>query len=511
MKNQRLVIVDLENDKKIDYNNVNYVLLNKGKIFFKDSKRIFLSNLRNKSFETLKKRLIKKLILKVNKGTNTVNFFPELDFFNIRNDRDKSIDLILNLLILKQFIKKNKFTSIDVVTDNELTKDFFLNKKNNIIFKNSSILKKYSFYKLKILKFYIKSLFIILISKLFGKRKNSNNEACITFYPFFFKNGKDTFFEKEKSLKINFLLADETQLNYSFFDIFNLLINNKTNNLVNIESYISVFDIINSYLKSFYYLRLVKKNNFDFTIGNYNFKKFYKEKIFSSLLNRSKLLLYDNAIKKCIDANKVKKINLYLFEYNFGFYFIKNVRKNCQNIEISGYQHGIFYKNLLWFEIISKIKLLKDYQPNKVISFNKNIINDYKSFYKKNNKIKYIIREKKVSEVSKKIKFKKTNNILVLTGTHDAEEIVKEIYDKKKFLKKDKFNYYIKFHPKKKMILKKHNEIHSINKIEKIKFDKVVISPTSTLVYDMMKLKKPFYIFEIDYKLNYVLKIPKFK
>ena len=55
MKNQRLVIVDLENDKKIDYNNVNYVLLNKGKIFFKDSKRIFLSNLRNKSFETLKK------------------------------------------------------------------------------------------------------------------------------------------------------------------------------------------------------------------------------------------------------------------------------------------------------------------------------------------------------------------------------------------------------------------------------------------------------------------------
>ena len=33
----------------------------------------------------------------------------------------------------------------------------------------------------------------------------------------------------------------------------------------------------------------------------------------------------------------------------------------------------------------------------------------------------------------------------------------------------------------------------------------------STIVYDMIKLKKPFHIFDIDHKLKYVSTIPKFK
>ena len=74
----------------------------------------------------------------------------------------------------------------------------------------------------------------------------------------------------------------------------------------------------------------------------------------------------------------------------------------------------------------------------------------------------------------------------------------------------DKFNYFIKFHPKMRINLNKESKLLDVEKIDNMYFEKVVISPTSTIVYDMMKLKKPFHIFDIDHKLKYVPTIPKF-
>ena len=99
---------------------------------------------------------------------------------------------------------------------------------------------------------------------------------------------------------------------------------------------------------------------------------------------------------------------------------------------------------------------------------------------------------------------------MILPGTHDAQEIVKILNDHKNNTNYDKFNYFIKFHPKKRLNLNKENQILEVEKIDNIYFDKVVISPTSTIVYDMIKLKKPFQIFDIDHKLKYVSTIPKF-
>ena len=74
-----------------------------------------------------------------------------------------------------------------------------------------------------------------------------------------------------------------------------------------------------------------------------------------------------------------------------------------------------------------------------------------------------------------------------------------------------KFNYFIKSHPKVRINLNKESKLLHVEKIDNMYFEKVVISPTSTIVYDMMKLKKPFHIFDIDHKLKYVSTIPKFK
>ena len=58
--------------------------------------------------------------------------------------------------------------------------------------------------------------------------------------------------------------------------------------------------------------------------------------------------------------------------------------------------------------------------------------------------------------------------------------------------------------------LNKGSKLLDVEKIDNIYFDKVVISPTSTIAYDMIKLNKPFHIFDIDHKLKYVSTIPKF-
>lgn len=512
MKYKKLIIVDLKEDASINYDNALYVYLNNGKIHFENSQRIYLEFIRKKNFFKIKSNLIKALRDKVDKSRKILECFPELDFFNLRNDRDPSFDLLLNILLINKYKKLKKIKETIVVTDNETTKDYFSNNKSNkVVYINKKFNFRFKLYRLKVLKFYMKSFFVGLIAKLFNKNNKNYNDACITLFPIFFNKNREIFYKKNNSLKLNFLMADETQLNYSLYQIIRTLIKNKSKNLINVEGMISFVDLFESYKKATLYFKLTNKINFDLIVENYNFKNFYKNKINSSLINRSKLEIYNNAIKKIINLYKIKKINLYLFEYSFGFYLIKQFKKNSKNIKVHGYQHGIFYKDLLWLEIIANVNCSKDYYPDYIYAFNKKIINHYKNFYKQK-KIKYISRPKKISEISKKIKYnyKNNNNILILPGTHDAQEIVKILNDRKNNTNYDKFNYFIKFHPKKRINLNKENQILDVEKIDNIYFDKVVISPTSTIVYDMIKLKKPFHIFDIDHKLKYVSTIPKF-
>ena len=509
MKYKKLVIVDLKENTDINYDNTLYVYLNNGKINFNNSKRLNLEFIRKKNFFKIKSNLVKILRNKVNKSRKIIECFPELEFFNLRNDKDPSYDLLLNILLINRYKKLKKIKSLTVITDNKITKDYFANNKSNEII---YISKKFNFnlnlYRIQILKFYIKSFFVVFFAKLLNKNnKNKNyNNVCLTLFPFFFNKNREVFYKKNNSLKLNFLMADETQLNYSLYQIIIALIKNKSKNLINIEGMISFLDLFKSYKKANLYFKLTSKINFDLIIENYNFKNFYKNKINSSLINRTKLEIYNNAIKKIIDLYKIKNLSLYSFEYSFGFYLIKQFKKNSNNIKVHGYQHGIFYKDLPWLEIISNINSSKDYYPDFIYAFNKKIINHYKIFFKQK-QIRYISRPKKISEISKKIKYKRNNNILILPGTHDAEEIVKILNDQKKYINYDKFNYFIKFHPKKRINLHKESKIFNVEKINNIYFNKVVISPTSTIAYDMVKLKKPFHIFDMDYKLKYVSKI----
>ena len=219
-----------------------------------------------------------------------------------------------------------------------------------------------------------------------------------------------------------------------------------------------------------------------------------------------KLNIYNEGFIKALKKLKIKKFNLYLFEYSFGFFLTNLIKRRIKDIIIIGHQHGIYSNKLLWFDLLNKNVNRQNYMPDKIISFNTQSLKDYQ------NKIQYkSIEYKLINKISSKIsieyseskKTKYKNKILVLPGTHDANSIYQSI--KNKIINKDnKAVFYLKFHPKKRIQAPNLKNLKIISSIKNRKFANVLISPTSTLVYDFLNLKKRFMIYNIDYKLNLI-------
>ena len=106
--------------------------------------------------------------------------------------------------------------------------------------------KVYDFSILKILKFYLKTLVVLTLDKFLKKQvlRADYKNLYLSMYPNFYDKGKETFFKKEKDLKVNFLLTDETHLNASLKDIKDTLNKFRQKNTVNLESFINFADII---------------------------------------------------------------------------------------------------------------------------------------------------------------------------------------------------------------------------------------------------------------------------
>ena len=69
---------------------------------------------------------------------------------------------------------------------------------------------------------------------------------------------------------------------------------------------------------SFYTNSYTVDMNFD--LDNLDLNNFYKNYFYSSLINRCKLNIYEDAFIVGLKKNNIKKFSLYLFEYNFVFF-----------------------------------------------------------------------------------------------------------------------------------------------------------------------------------------------
>ena len=315
MKNSTLVILDINKNYNLYEKKIKFITINKGLINLDNCEQIYLKN-----FSQDKKIIYNNLLTKLKKiifeNRDKNSSLIEFEVNNLRNDRYDFIDRIINLSIIKNIILSEGFSKIKIISDNKNTLDIF--DKINIKIKKidfSSTEKKLNFFKLRLLKFYFKALFIVIFLKLRKK-----NYVQIKNFESFFSIDPNKFQYYKKDLKnelfFNFLLTDETHLNHNIFDTIKTIQNQRFKNVINIESLISIKYLIFLILKTLF-LKIEYNFNFDnFQINGLSFKKEIKFFYLISYLNRLKLDIYNQGISLFLKRFNIKTIHMYLFEYS---------------------------------------------------------------------------------------------------------------------------------------------------------------------------------------------------
>ncbi len=497
MSNTTLVILDLNKNYDLSEKQVKFISLNKGLINLENCEQIYLKNF-NQGRKTIYKKVISTFLKVILKNKDKKIPLIELEVNNLRNDRYQFVDRIINLIIIKKIISKGNFKKIKIISDNKSTLNIF--DKLNIEIEKIDFSKnqfQLNFFRLRLLKFYLKSLVLVFFLKF---KENyafkEKSEIFFSIYPNKFDYHKN---DLDKEFFFNFLLTDETHLNHNIFEIFDIIKKKQLVNSINIESLISIRYLLCLIFKIFFF-RIKFDFRFDeFKIDNLNFEKEIKNLYLETYLNRLKLSIYDHAIHMLFKRFNIKIVHMYLFEYNFGFYLINRIRNFSKKIKIIGYQHGIFSKNLMWLDILKLIKNKRNYLPNKIIASNIYSAIDYKEKLNIIPVIKNNINEVKKHNFVKEIKVnKKSNNIIILPGIHD----IRDLYYFFKNLKKTSKKFFFKVHPKNRFLLKNTKNINIITSHKSKNFSRIIISQTSSLVYDFLKMKKKFFVVDIDYKSN---------
>ncbi|WP_075483185.1 hypothetical protein [Candidatus Pelagibacter communis] len=500
MKKRKLIIVDLNEDINQKKSDCSYINLSSGSIEFKNSKQILLKEYQKKYYHYFKKIFQQNLKNKLDPNNPIL---AETEIFNLRNDKISFFDKIINILMINDKIIRSN-DDVLVITDSYFTFKIF----NDANFKVDYIRKKKRNHFLaffQILRFYLKAFFVVIFLK-FKKREKRTNTKNLYFsiYPNFYNGKKENFFDKNKDLKLNFLLTDESHVNLSLKQIFNsCFMNLKLENSTNMEEYISLFDILKLIILlpfNFYnkFINLNKK----FEINGLNFSSFYKYYLNASLINRLKLEIYNKSFSRFFRKfEKIKSFHYYLFEYSFGFYLTNKIKNTNKKIKLIGYQHGIFSDNLMWLDLVKFFKKKSQYLPDLIVSLNNTCAIDYKKKLD-TNKIK-INKKKKTNNLVLNTKINKKKgkkNILVLPGTHDINEIYNSLMRRSKN-SGDEF-FYFKLHPRSQINLVENKNLILIKNVNKKEFANVLISQTSTLVYDFYLSKKKdfFKVITFDYK-----------
>ena len=507
MEKDTLLLIDLSKNFDLVEKNKEYIYLNKGNINLKNCRQIKLKN-----FMNLRKKIYTDLIKEFRKfilrNERNKHFLSEMEIFNLRNDRYEFPDRMLNYLVVKKLIEKKKFRKVKIISDNKFSLKIFDNLDINIEKEDlSRIALKLSFPNLKIIKFLFKSVVVIFYCKFLKINRRDEKQKknfYLSLYPNKYLYGKENFFEKRENI-CNFLMSDETHLNLSLKKLLHFAKVTNDKNIINIEQYIEITDILLILLKHLSNILMFKYfNKIEINFDGLDFKDELNNIYIGSYVNRSKLEIYSKAIPRFLKNNNVSNFNLYLFEYSFGHYLIRCIKQFSSRIRISGYQHGLFSNNLMWFDLIKSLKFKKKYTPHKIYCLNKYCLKDYKLKYKniKVSTIKFKKVRKNFSFING-IKIKKnSNHVLILSGLHDVRDLY--FYARNSLSSNYKRIFYFKHHPKNKFNFVSDEKVKIIENFENKSFSKVIVSQNSSLPFEFLSLKRNFSVVDFDYKQNYI-------
>ena len=333
----------------------------------------------------------------------------------------------------------------------------------------------------------MKTMIYIFFVKLFKKEiQNAPAESCLSIYPIFFKNKKNLFYKKDY-LNLNFQITDETHLNNSLFKNLRSISKIKSlKNTIQVETYITILDLIKNYIDSLRRYKFIKNvNDYNFNYDGLNVKDQFYYLFYKSFLNNNKIKIYNQALKKIVNKYKIKSFHYYLFEYSFGFYINNFFKKNFPEVELIGYQHGIYSERLMWQDFLKKIRH-KKFFPDKIVCKYFQSLKSYKRNFKN---IKILFTKSK--NIYNNMTNLKTNKYNVFLGLHDCYNSINGLRN----LGGEK-QYILNFHPKlrydKKIKLPYNMKINFQNKKNKNLFK--ILSSTSTIPYQLFPNEK-FFIF----------------
>ena len=512
-KNKRLVIVDVLKSNNRLIENCDFIALNHGTVRHKNTIQIdiksyykkFLISGKKKFHETLKKYLTKKKIHSINP--------VELDISNCRNEKYDYIHKIINIIILKEVIKD--YQNIEVICDDPLYYNSYKSLSNKIEV-NFDIKKKNFSYILHFFvnrfTFFIRALLFISYIKFFTVKKGQSlcNEVNLTFYPLFHKDDQDYLY-RNKQKHLNFLITDETHLHSNLSELYKNFLKIKDNEkVIIVEKYIQIKDIILNLFFTFKLVRNLRFNN-SFRINNIMFDDIILKYFYKSLLNRSKLSIYKEALTKIAKAYEIKKINYILFEYGFG-YFLKNSLP--EKIFFTGYQHGYYSDNIMWLDQACSYRNKNKFLPDHIICKNKGSFNSYKKkiyskmikIDKENLAINSFFNEVKNSLKNSDKNKNKKEKLLIICGAYDFNEIISSVkaISLKPIFKNTLF--YLKIHPKmvQNIDLDGFINIRIIKKLGNNKFKKTIITSASTMTTEAENYLNNYSIIGLPFKHNLV-------
>lgn len=501
MKN-KLVIVDVQKRKNLKVKNCDVIYLSTGKILTENCKIIKFQDFKLLNLEIFKANFLINLkkYLNVKKENKNKDFLIETEISNLRNDRTNFFDKIYFINCLKEIVKKYKF--VEIIYDNNLLSSSYRSLKNkNITLENldDNKIKSISLLNFIIIriKFFLRSLIIVIFSKLFVKdQKIIKPDLGISLYPILYSKDQMNLYKKNVQL-INFNITDETHIKKSLIEnLKNIFLISKKKNLFIMEKKITIMDLVYNLLSSFAHFKIIISiKNKKFEIDGIDYSKTIFNYYLISYLNRLKLDIYKNSLRKIFVSNKIKNFHYFMFEYSFGFFLKNSIQNINSNISFIGYQHGIFSKNLWWFEFIKKYDP-KKFLPQKIVANNKHSHKDYKIALKKHVKI---FNCNPTMKKKFNIKFSESSkNYLIIIGQHDYKNILNIFLNNS-----SSKNFFIKAHPRSKPInFKIFKNLKKFNK--NIKYKKVLFSQTTTLHYDFLNKNNydKMMLIGYDYKNN---------
>lgn len=414
---------------------------------------------------------------------NSISMFFFSDLFNKRTEKFKTYISICHILYLKDYLDKNrnikKVIAVGCTAEFNSALNSILNKIKIETYRTKKDWNFYLKYHLSQFRFFFSSIIKLILIKINYKKNKvtSGNKLYLSRYPLHFDKNfiEDKYVNliKENDMYLISLITDGMHQNIKLKNIIKHTkrLNNE-NNVILLDSYLKITDLVKGLLNHLYLITKVNK----LCKNKYSFKDIDITKFMNIELNNSfrripRLLCYTGAIKKVFSLKKFNEFIFHLHEYSYGRYFNYILAKYFPQVKRIGFQHGpVARRKLLYYmgkDIVSNIPsewLYKTPIPDSVLcedEFSKNIY--IKSGYNNIQIMNNIYRLNYLKDIIRKNI--DDNLVLIVPGLHDGLYLL------------NKVSSYIEDNPDKKYILKPHprSNIFKMGIPDKYNYDNLVI------------------------------------